>query len=451
MNWRKLFPFIFLFTCVDGFISNWAYPRLLPLLYRDFLILGVYVIFLSHEPVGRWAGQLRKQVGPKAWFFAVFFLFIGVMQMFNPLSSGVLLGLLGIKILFFYWPLAVLAYAYAENPEKVRQLFKAIVYFSVPINLFGLYQFWKGPEYLVATFGQGFARATITAFIPGLTPDESFLRVIGTFASSGQFTAFLLINAMLCFALLFSAHERRERFTCYGCAALNFLALLASGSRGGILALILQVILYAILCRRIRRVLAVTILVGLSLYIGFGLLGKKVTARFETVGDIGMIRHRTSETTMAMFVETLDKYPSGRGLGTASQPARHLLGENSSGWEMVENYLSKMQMETGILGVISFYLFLAALGIRWYRRWQRPLKGLFLDLASPITAYCLTQFIISGLFGSLDSAPQSVFLWTFVGLAARIPVLSTLRPRSGLIPSGVEVSKTIQQKVPARE
>lgn len=410
------------------------FPRILPLLYRDFLILGVYASFFSHEPAGRWTGRLNKQIGPKAWFFAILFLFIGIMQIFNPLSSGLLVGLLGFKILFFYWPLAILAYAYVENLEKVRQLFKAIVYFSIPINLFGLYQFWRGPAYLVATFGQGFARATVTAFIPGLTPEESFLRVIGTFASSGQFTTFLLINAMLCFALLFSAHERRERFIYYACATLNFLALLASGSRGGLLVLVLQVILYAILCRHVRRALTVAVLVGLSLYFGFRLLGKEVTARFETVGDIELIRRRTSETTAAMFIEAFEKYPLGRGLGTASQPARHLLGEGSTGYAMVENYPSKMQTETGIFGVAFFYLFLAALSIRWYRIWHRSLRGPFLDMAAPITAYCITQFIISGLFGSLDSAPQAMFLWMFVGLVARIVVLSKTSQQKARLP-----------------
>ena len=153
--------------------------------------------------------------------------------------------------------------------------------------------------------------------------------------------------------------------------------------------------------------------------------------RFESVRDIEMIRQRTSTTTTIMFLETLDKYPLGRGLGTGSQPSRHLLGEGSSEYAMIENYPSKIQMETGIMGVLFFYMFLLTLSIRWYRGWHRILNGPFLDLTAPITAYCLTQFVIAGLFGSLDSVPQSVFLWAFVGFVARMFVLS----------------KTIQQKV----
>lgn len=400
------------------------YPRLLPMLLRDFLILGVYIDFFGHEPIEYLIGQVRRAIGRRAWFFASLFLFIGIMEVFNPLSSRMLVGLLGFKILFFYWPLAVLAYAYAENLDKIRRLFKTIVYFSIPINLFGLYQFWKGPEYLVNTFGQGFARAIVPAFIPNLTSEELFLRIIGTFASTGQYTAFLLINVMLCFALLFSSHEKQERYICYGCAALSFLALLATGSRAGLLVLILQAAVYVLLCRHIRRAFMAVGLIALSLYFGFGLLGKAVFMRFESVGDIQMIRNRTTETTMAMFLETLDKYPLGRGLGTASQPARHLVGEDSSGYSMVENYPSKMQTETGILGVVSLYLFLTALGIRLYRGWHRSLEGPFLELAAPITAYCLVNLVIGGLFGSLDSPPGSVFLWALVGLAAKITVLS---------------------------
>ena len=204
MLWRRLFPVIFLFTMVDGFISNWLYPARLPLLYRDFLIIGVYGLFISQEPAGQWVSQLRERAGPGAWFLAMSFMVVGLLEVFNPLSPDLLVGLLGLKVLFLYWPLAILAYAYVDSLERARGLAKAIVFFSVPISLFGLYQFRQGPEFLVSTFGPGFERATVMAWIEGIGPDDSFLRIIGTFPSSGQFGSFIQINAMLCFGLLFS-------------------------------------------------------------------------------------------------------------------------------------------------------------------------------------------------------------------------------------------------------
>lgn len=423
MNWRRLFPVIFMFTMVDGFITNWLYPARLPLLYRDFLILGVYVFFISQEPVMRWVSQLRKRMGPGAWFTAMSFMLVGLLQVFNPLSSGVLVGVLGFKVLFLYWPLAILAYAYVDSLDRARRLFKTIVYFSVPISLFGLYQFWQGPEFMSSTFGPGFERATVMAYIEGVPAAGSFLRVIGTFASTGQFSSFILINAMLCFALLFSTTNKRERLIISGCAVLSFLAMLATGSRGALAVLVIEAFVFALLCRRARNALVVASLMGMSLYYGFNWLGENVVTRFESLRDMEMIRHRTVETTSAMFADSVEEYPLGRGLGTASMASRHLLGEDSSGWAMVENYPSKLQTETGILGVLLFYLFLIVLNVRWLRRWLKPLEGPAFNLASALIAYCLTLFITSGLFGSLDSPPAAVFLWALIGIVARLSVL----------------------------
>ncbi len=423
--WKKLFPAVFLFTCVDGFISNWLYPDRLPLLYRDFLVLGVYLFFIGQEPVGRWVGQLRKRVGPVAWLLAISFLVLGLLQIFNPFSPDLLVGLLGFKVLYFYWPLAVLAYAYVDSLEKARSLLKMVVYLSIPINLFGLYQFSQGPDFLVSTFGPGFERATIMAHIEGISAEESFLRVIGTFASSGQYSRYLLLNGMFCFALMFSTMDKREWLILGGSGVLNFLALLATGSRGGLLLLLAATLIFAVLCRRARRILVVMSFVGLSLYYGFGWMGERVVTRFETLRDVEMIRHRTVETTSAMFVDIFEEYPLGRGLGTANTASRHLLGEGSSGWSMVENYPSKLQVETGIFGVIVFYSFLFVLSVRWLRRWLRSLDGPAADLGRALTALCFTLFVAAVLSdGGLDTPPGSVFVWTIVGIVARFSALS---------------------------
>lgn len=429
MTWRRLFPAVFLLTCVDGFISNWMYPDPWPLLYKDFFIIGVYLVFLVQEPVLQWVGQLRERMGPPAWFFALSFLLAGIFQIFNP-GSDPLVWLFGLKILFLYWPLAVLAYAYVDTPERARGLFKAIVYFSVPINLFGLYQFWQGPEFLIHTFGPGFERAIVMGWIEGVGPDPAFLRILGTFASTGQLSSFLLINAMLCLALLFSSDKKREMLIVYGCAALSFLTMLATGSRGALVVLVIEVTVFALLCGRARYTLAVASLLGVTLYYGFNWLGEGVMVRFQSLGDVEMVRHRTVDTTSAMFVETFNEYPFGRGLGTASIGARHLLGESSSGWSMVENYVSKLQMETGILGVLFFYLFLTFLSFRWLGDWLGFAPAPARDLEPALAAYCLSLFVTGGLFGALDTPPQAVFLWPLIGIAARLSVIAAATERN---------------------
>lgn len=424
MSWRRFFPAIFLFSCVDGFISNWLHPARLPLLYRDILILGVYLLFVSQEPVGGWLRQVRARAGPGAWLLAECFLLVGFVQIFNPLSQSLLVGVLGFNVLFLYWPLAILAYAYVDTQERARWLLKTIVYFSVPVNVFGLYQFWQGPKYLVSAFGPGFERATIVAHIEGFGDEESFLRIIGTFASTGQFSLFLAMNAMLCIALLFSSTTKWERLVFSGCAALTFLTMLATGSRGGLLILVLEAIAFGMLHRRVRRAVVVASLAGISLYFGFQWLGEGVITRFESLRDVEMIRHRTFETTPAMFTELLQEFPLGHGLGSGSPASRHILGDDSLEWRLVENTPSKLQLETGILGVILFYSFVIMLSLRWLRNWHTSLDPVTFDFVAPIAAYCLTRFALSFVTGGFDSPPASVFFWALVGIVAKLSGLS---------------------------
>lgn len=424
MVWQTIFPFIFIFSLVDGFISRLLYPAKLPLLYRDIFILVVYFLFASQEHVGRWINKLQKKIGNAAWLLAMSFLFIGMLQIFNPSSPGLLLGLLGFKLYFLYWPLAILAFAYVDDMEKVKRVIQAVVYASAPINLFGLYQFSQGPEYMIATFGEGYKGNVMVAHIQDPTyHDESFLRILGTFGSSGQFSNFLVVNVMFCFALLFMASTPRQRWLLYGCQALNFLALLGTGSRGALVTIILQLFVFSILCRRARPVAGAAVIASFFLYLGFSWLGRDVVKRYESLRQIEELRKRALDATGLMFLEAFEKYPLGEGLGSASGAARHLKGQEGTTWQLVENYPSKVQLETGIIGVILFYLFLVMLMIRWFKRWiywYRFLDSKTFDLSIALTAYCFAQFAFVSIFGSLDSPPASVFLWAVLGMSARI-------------------------------
>lgn len=420
MKWQAWFLWIFLFSCVDGFISNWLYPAKLPLLYRDIFILGVYILFLTQESASFWIAGLRQAVGSVVWLFAACFMWVGIWQMFNPHLPHFLLGLLGFKILFFYWPLAVLAYAYAESPETARRWMKTVVIFSIPISLFGLYQFSAGPAFLVTTFGPGFERATIVAALyETYLPKDTFLRVIGTFASTSQFSVFLVINSMLTFALLLTSSSGPERIRWIAVQLLNFLAMLTTGSRGGLLILGLAFLMMGRFCIGIGRLIRFGLLAAAGMYLAFHWLGGGVVKRFETLKRFDILTHRTVETTPLMFAKILKEAPLGKGLGMGSSAARHLVDERGGEEFIVENHLSKMQLETGVVGTVFFYLLVAALIRRWMTRWK-PLEKYLLALTGPLSSYCVTLCALSFIIGGFDSPPGAIFFWALVGMVARL-------------------------------
>ena len=425
MLWKKIFPLFFLYAIVDGFVSNLLFPAKMPLLYKDFLLIFVYFIFIMNENVRHNLAELRYWMGTTVWHFGMAFMFLAILQIFNPTSPGLVLGLLGFKVLFLYWPLALLGYAYITNLDSLLKFLTIIVIASVPVNIFGLFQFVKGPEF-VTRFGAGFERAIFMADIEGYTGPaiKSFFRVIGTFASTGQYSSFIVVSIMSCFALIFSFSTPAKRWVYYGCQLLNFLSLLASGSRGWLLTLLVQLIVLGMSVRRIRPVLAATFVAGLSLYGGFSWLGKAVIKRYESIGEIQMLKMRSVGMTGGMLLSYLDRYPMGKGLGAGSTASRHL-AENDPmlGWTLIENYPAKLQMETGIVGVVLFYAFSIALIFR-LRRWLTLMHGKIYDITMALASHCLVHFSIVSLFNLLDIAPTAVFLWTMLGFVAKLSVLS---------------------------
>lgn len=421
MNWCRLFPIIFLFSCVDGFISNWLYPAKLPFILKDIFILIVYIFFfITREPEKKWVFEFKSSVGSRTWYLAITLMLFGILQMFNPGVPGIPIAILGYKVMFFYWPLAVLAYAYVDSIDCLKHFMKTVVYFSIPICLFAIYQFFQGPDFMVRVFGEGFKRAIVMAG----GGREEFLRVFGTFASTGQLSAFLIINLMFILGLLFSSGRRFEKLTMIGCLILNYITILSTGSRGSILLLAMTTFLFVILCRWLWRTFFIILLLSVSFGFGFNYLGKSVIQRFQSLKDIEMIRHRTIETTRVMLKTYIEEHPFGRGMGTASKGSRHFYKEAASDIELVENYPSKLQCELGIIGLVLFYLLLLSLTIHWFRHWFKLIDRNTYVLISALSSFCLVMFFYT-LFGSIDSPPTAIFLWAEVGMVAKLARLQS--------------------------
>lgn len=422
MQWRFLFVLIFFLNVTDGFLSHFLFPAKYPLLLKDFLLVMAFLFFAMKERIPDHIAGLQEQLGSTIWLLAFSLIGIGFFQIFNPLSPGLVRGVLGFKIMFYYWLLAVMGFAYVRDTEDYQKFLRILMFFSIPINIFGIYQYIKGPASIVA-LGPGFYRAIALAGGEGGPQSEGFLRIFSTFASSGQYMTFLVMSTMVCFALLYVSRSSNERLLVGAAQVLNFFALISTGSRSGLVSLILNVIVFGFFSRRTRSVLATAGIAAVGIYLVFSLLGSRVTGRYESLLEVQMVKDRTIGTTSGMFPKLLEKYPMGKGLGAASTAARHLGGLESK-YEFVENYPSKLQLELGIPGVILFFLFIFSLGLRWIQRWFRSFDEDTFELIVPVSVYVLTYFVIGGIFGILDNPPSVLFMWTFVGMTAKLVHLS---------------------------
>ena len=421
MLWRILFPFIFIYTIIDGMVSNMLYPAKAPYLFKDFLVLIAFFFFAISEPAGKWVGLFRQRMGSVAWMGAMLFLILGMGQIFNPISPGLLLGILGFKVIYLYWLLAVMAFVYFDSYPKAISFMRMIYYFAVPVNLFGIAQYIMGPVLIFMIYGPTPHVKMDIAAVGDFSYEESFFRVIGTFAASGQYGNFLTINGLFGFALIFSPLiKKREKMIITAAQVLNFSALLAAGSRSSFSFLILSLVIFFVLCRKARTSLLSVALSGVLLFGTFTLLGSKVMSRYESLGHIGMVKERTAGATVKIFMNLFERYPMGKGLGSASTAATHLSKHDAMTYSLIENYPSKLQAELGVVGVIAFYMFTVGLLIRWFDVWLKGMDDTVSVVATLFFAYACTQFLIQGIFFIFDAPPVSLFIWMFVGMGARM-------------------------------
>jgi hypothetical protein len=426
MFWRSLFPLVFLYAIIDGVITNYFFPAKEPYIFRDVFIVVVYLFFMMNEPFMQRTGQLHRAFGPEAWFTAMAFLLLSFGQIFNPQSPGLLLGILGFRVLFLYWPLALLAYVYFDRFDKVMGFFKMILYVSIPVNIFGLAQYMIGPQILYAVYGPKIERAIVLAALGNQTLEESYLRVIGTFASTGQYGNFLALSTLLGFAVLFSNIRRNEKIFFAVCQLLNFAALLASGTRSSFVFMVLSLGVFFMVSKNTRPAIATILFSGILMFGAFSLLGGRVVARFGSLTEMKMVRERTSGSMVKMYLETLDKYPMGKGLGSASTAAVHLGKTEASTFQFIENYPTKLQYEGGVGGVFLYYLFAVLLLKRWFGTWLPRFEKRYATALTIISCYCFIQFSVAGVFFLVDNPPVPIFLWALVGIAARFSMPETL-------------------------
>ncbi len=420
MSWRLIFRLACIEILLDGFLIYFFFTQPLLFFFKDVILAFILFFMMPKEPVKEYLSDLGRTLGAGVVLLMSGLFAVGFLQIFNPMSPGLLRGILGFKVMFLPWLGIFLGFVYVNTEEDAAGLFRLIAFMSIPINLFGVIQYIQGPEFMPATFGPGFLVTTQVANIYGVKYEESFVRIIGTFASSGAYALFLSMNLLVCLTLYFID---RRKWLWLGASLLNCFALLATGSRGGFLSALFMVFIFASLFRKARTTITVLLIVCGGIFLGFSTLRQSVFQRFQTAARIETVKERTIATAPKQFVQNLENYPMGKGIGAASQAARHL-GKVEGKFVLVENYLSKLQVEIGIVGVILFYLLIAMIMLRWFNSWMAaPFSERTYVMVLAMTAYCFGQFTIGGIFSSIDTPPASYFIWIFMGMAAKLSLV----------------------------
>jgi hypothetical protein len=409
---RTLVYITFLYTCVEGLVINVLFPARLPYLFKDVVIVALYVAVLLPN--------LERVLSPSPtstrlnWPLGVFMTLV-VFYLVIPSPSNLLSQLVAVKQRLFYIPLIFIAYTFLRNRDDLRRLAFIAVVASIPVSLFGIYLYFTGPEGL-QRLGGTYAAVFYT---PTGASGVTFWRVPGTFTSPGQYGAYLVFNVLLAIGLIMVPDvSRRQRFVIGVAIALLFLAMLTSGSRSSLVVASGSVALALVMSGRLTR----TAVWGLAIYVviayGFVAFGPGVRDRFGSIASYEHVERFQQTYFGQLFLPTLRANPLGLGLGTATIGARHFSEFNQI--MLMESYLGILAAEMGVVGLLAFVFVpvqILLLVLR-NRRFMSAAEDatLWMMLAAFVIQVCLVLPVST----VLDSAPSNFYFWFVLGVVIRM-------------------------------
>ena len=199
---------------------------------KDVLAFLTYLSLFAAIRAGR-----EKSFRPKFLLFLAIFMWLGLIQIFNPNSPHVLYGILGFKVYFFYVPMMYVGYALIRTDEDLRKFLVVNAVLAGIIAALGITQAILGHSFLnpsnlapeLRELGELDKYSPLTNQILSLPSS--------VFVSSGRFANYLIIAMILVlgssgYLLLYT---QRSRKLIFAVTAIVGAAILLSGSRGAVM------------------------------------------------------------------------------------------------------------------------------------------------------------------------------------------------------------------------
>jgi hypothetical protein len=117
-NWRAGVYFFVAWIAVEDLIRKYLGNNMIVYFAKDFLALALYLSFFF----ARRSTSTKLCRPPFLITFLVFFWYC-VVQAFNPASTSIFYGLMGLKLCFLYAPLLFVGHALVDSEKDLRRFF----------------------------------------------------------------------------------------------------------------------------------------------------------------------------------------------------------------------------------------------------------------------------------------------------------------------------------------
>ncbi len=424
--WRAAVYLFSVYVLVEGFLINAFSLPALNLLKDVQLLLIFFRLALSL------IARRTFPVPHTDWVVPYFlFAFYYIAEIFNPLLPSILIGLIGARVTLLYFLCFVVGYWFFNDRAQVIRFLRFHNWVSIPIAAFGVVQYFTGPE-LLLRISPGFERAIYYAYDANNLSLGYYFRTISTFASSAGLSHYLWVSSLLTLVLLWISRRPSDRIVCCVALLAQACGMLSTGGRGTFILLFVSLFLGFGLLGKLRQAIGWAALLTAFFAASALLLGPVVRVRFATILDLDMIRDRNTALAVGEFQGAMESPIVGLGAGRGCSAAARLFPDLEIAGS--ENQFARIRNEGGLAGLILFVVFTSMVLIETWRT-SRILHDPQLKLIGCIAAgYCISMILILPIGQPLDVSPANFYFWFLLGLLHALLGIQATETAAGVQP-----------------
>jgi hypothetical protein len=443
-NWRQGLYIFFGWLFFEDFARKYLGNNMAIYFAKDFLVILVYVSFLLARRNSREKSVFR----PPFLTPLLVFVWFAAAQVFNPGSTSVFYGVLGLKLYFLYIPLMYLGYSLIDTEQDLRRFFMFNAILILVVSSLGIAQSILGPTFLNPATLQEEIRELSTLYRVSPISGQIAYRPTSVFVSTGRFQNLIIASWMIFlgfggYLILRTRQGRTAAFTTIGVLAA---AALMSTSRGvfmwclGSTLVIMAAFVWGApwkqreASRVIRSIQRVILLGGLAIAILASIFPEMVNSRLaiysETLNPYSTASElvgRSRDYPLRNFLSAFEtpRWLQGYGTGTASlgiQYVARILHAPKTGIG-VENGYGQLVVEMGIVGLLLWLILGTAACLSAWKIVKQLRGSPWFPIAFVIFWFIFMIFFPMG-YNSIvfyQDFLVNAYFWILVGILYRLP------------------------------
>jgi hypothetical protein len=442
-DWRDGVYLLCAWLLFEDLIRKYLGNNMVIYFAKDFLLAIVYLSFAV-----AWRRKAAETFRPPFFLALILLVWFGFMQVFNPASTSIFFGLMGMKVYFYYMPLIVVGYALIDSEAALRRFFNVNLGIMLVIAALGIAQSILGPRFLNPAVMADDIRLLSETYRVAPISGVSVYRPTSVFVSIGRFANMLIVDWFMVFG--FSGYlllrRRQGRAFCFVALAISAASVLMCASRGVFMWTLGSSVLGAVaflwgapwrqgealrIIRTLQRALlgvALAVIVLLFTYPEAFL--NRIAVYSETLdprSPTSELVHRTNTYPLANFLGAFnsDRWPYGYGIGTATLGVQyiarffHALPPEAP----VESGYGTLVLEMGIVGLLLWIIMSVAVVLSGWKVVKRLRGSPFFPLSFMVCLYSfvlLVPMTFAGMQPYQDFI-MNAYLWLLLGVLFRLP------------------------------